>query len=279
VQQEPVPETPTAAASSLGDSELHQLIEEIGTKIETQPAVPSNGNGFKPATVVMAHSAPASPEVKPLFTSPPTRPRTATPPTQPGKAAYVLTPSARGPYVVKKAVPKDSGSKMRRIAKPIIFGVLAVDIALGAIFVIHQHSGASSDGKPAAASVMSIPESSAEDGTLVTDDAERAQGGVPMRVSVPASTMQENIVRMVPATRPAGTGMIENDKVLLNATINRDGSVRSVRVIDGDRKLAKAATDAVMQWRYKPYLVNGQPADVETQITVNFNSAANRPAR
>jgi protein TonB len=35
----------------------------------------------------------------------------------------------------------------------------------------------------------------------------------------------------------------------------------------------------VLQWRYKPYLVNGQPADVETQITVNFNSAANRPAR
>ena len=50
-------------------------------------------------------------------------------------------------------------------------------------------------------------------------------------------------------------------------------------MIDGNRQLAKAATDAVMQWRYKPYLVNGQPADVETQITVNFNSAANRPSR
>ena len=61
--------------------------------------------------------------------------------------------------------------------------------------------------------------------------------------------------------------------------IGRDGSVRQVKVIDGDRTLAKAATDAVKQWRYKPYLVNGQPADVETQITVNFNSAENRPAR
>jgi protein TonB len=126
---------------------------------------------------------------------------------------------------------------------------------------------------------MSIPESSADDGTLVTDDAERSQGRVPMLVSVPASTMRDNIVRMVPPTAPVGAETIKNETVLLNATIGRDGSVRSLRLVDGDRKLAKAATDAVMQWRYKPYLVNGQPADVETQITVNFNSAANRPAR
>ena len=273
--QEPRPEASVAAAAA-GDTELKQLIDEIGSHIESEPAAPTNGNGSKPAVITAHASAPAVPEVKPLFTPSAKTVEPARPMAEPRPTGFTVPP--RGPYVVRRAAqPKNS--KMRRLAKPLIFGVLAIDIALGAIFVIHQRSGASTDEKPAAASVMSLPESSADDGALVTDESERSSGSVPLRVSVPASTMRDNIVRMVPPTRPAGTESVQNDKVLLNATIGRDGNVRSVRLLDGDRKLAKAATDAVMQWRYKPYLVNGQPADVETQITVNFNSMANRPAR
>jgi general secretion pathway protein A len=272
-----VPEA--AAAASASDTELKHLIEEIGTKIETEPSVPANGNGAKPATVVTAQSAPSAPELKALFTPPAKTTEPKRPPAQSRSAVFTTGPALRSPYLVKKAALNNSRPKVRRMAKPIIFGVLAVDFALGAIFLIHQRSGADSDERPATASVMSMPESSAEDGTLVTEEAERSQSGVPMRVSVPASTMRNNIVRMVPPTKPAGVATSENETVLLNATIGRDGRVRSARVIDGDRQLAKAATDAVLQWRYKPYLVNGQPADVETQITVNFNSAANRPAR
>jgi len=274
-----VPEVSAAAAASANDTELKHLIEELGTKIETKPAVPVNGNGAKPATAVTAQSAPFAPEVKALFAPPAKTTEPKRPPAQSRPAVFTTTPAPRSPYVVKKAAPKNSGPKVRRMTKPIIFGVLAIDFALGAIFIIHQRSGASTDERPAAASVMSMPESSADDGTLVTEEAERSQSGVPIRVSVPASTMRNNIVRMVPPTPPAGVATSESETVLLNATIGRDGRVRSARVIDGDRQLAKAARDAVLQWRYKPYLVNGQPADVETQITVNFNSAANRPAR
>jgi protein TonB len=84
---------------------------------------------------------------------------------------------------------------------------------------------------------------------------------------------------MVPPSRPAGLGRQENESVLLQATVGRDGQVLGTRVVRGDPKLAKAATDAVKLWRYKPYLVNGQPADVDTQITVDFNSSDNRSAR
>jgi protein TonB len=100
-----------------------------------------------------------------------------------------------------------------------------------------------------------------------------------MRVSVPESTMRNRIVRMVPASQPEGIDLPEKESVLLRATVGRDGHVLGTKVIRGDQKLAKAATDAVKQWRYKPYLVDGQPADVETQITVNFNPSDNRPAR
>jgi periplasmic protein TonB len=58
--------------------------------------------------------------------------------------------------------------------------------------------------------------------------------------------------------------------VLMEATIGKDGSVSSVKVIKGDPVLARAAVNAVRQWKYKPYLLNGEPVGIQTQITVNF---------
>ncbi len=59
-------------------------------------------------------------------------------------------------------------------------------------------------------------------------------------------------------------------QVKLHAIIARDGSVQSLNVISGHPLLAAAALDAVRQWRYRPYLLNGEPVEVETFITVNF---------
>lgn len=58
--------------------------------------------------------------------------------------------------------------------------------------------------------------------------------------------------------------------VQLQATIGKDGSVTNVKPLDGDSILARAAMDAVRQWKYKPYLLNGEPVEIQTQITVNF---------
>ena len=58
--------------------------------------------------------------------------------------------------------------------------------------------------------------------------------------------------------------------VQLQATINKEGNISNLKVITGDPVLVRAASDAVKQWRYKPYYLNGEPVDIETQITVNF---------
>jgi TonB family protein len=58
--------------------------------------------------------------------------------------------------------------------------------------------------------------------------------------------------------------------VTLNATIGKDGNVKSVKVISGHPMLAGAAAEAVKQWRYRPTLLNGQPVEAETQVLVNF---------
>lgn len=58
--------------------------------------------------------------------------------------------------------------------------------------------------------------------------------------------------------------------VVLSAIIAPDGTIQSLRVVNGNPMLAPAAEAAVRQWRYQPTLLNGQPVEVETLITVNF---------
>jgi len=58
--------------------------------------------------------------------------------------------------------------------------------------------------------------------------------------------------------------------VVLVATISREGVIENIRVVGGHPLLVEAAIAAVRQWRYQPYLLNGRPIEVETQITVNF---------
>jgi TonB family protein len=58
--------------------------------------------------------------------------------------------------------------------------------------------------------------------------------------------------------------------VVLKAVIDQTGDVVSLQLVSGHPLLAPAAIDAVKQWKYRPYLLNGKPVAVETQITVNF---------
>ena len=59
-------------------------------------------------------------------------------------------------------------------------------------------------------------------------------------------------------------------QVVLRAVITREGEIRELRVVSGHPMLSPAAVDAVRQWRYRPYKLNGVPVEVETQVTVNF---------
>ena len=59
--------------------------------------------------------------------------------------------------------------------------------------------------------------------------------------------------------------------VVLNILVGTDGSVRDLKVISGNHQLVQAAVDAVRQWRFQPHRLKGEPAEFETQITVNFS--------
>ena len=59
--------------------------------------------------------------------------------------------------------------------------------------------------------------------------------------------------------------------VVLQAVISRQGTIENLRVLTGHPMLVRAAVAAVIQWRYRSYVLNNEPVEVETQITVNFS--------
>jgi periplasmic protein TonB len=63
--------------------------------------------------------------------------------------------------------------------------------------------------------------------------------------------------------------------VLLSAIISKEGTIENLRVLTGHPMLVRAAIDAVSRWRYRPYVLNNEPVEVETQITVNFSLSGN----
>ena len=92
------------------------------------------------------------------------------------------------------------------------------------------------------------------------------------RLRVGGSVQQGKILKQVQPVYPtlARTAGISG-QVVLHAFISKDGTIEELRVISGHPFLVKAALEAVQQWQYRPTFLNGEPARVETEITVNFN--------
>ncbi|MGC2526506.1 MAG: energy transducer TonB, partial [Candidatus Acidiferrum sp.] len=60
-------------------------------------------------------------------------------------------------------------------------------------------------------------------------------------------------------------------QVELHAIISTDGTIRSLQVVSGDPLFLRSAIDAVGQWRYRPTVLNGQPVEIDTYITVIYS--------
>lgn len=80
------------------------------------------------------------------------------------------------------------------------------------------------------------------------------------------------IVNKTPPTYPAIARAARiQGSVVLAAVISKNGTIEKLHVISGPQMLQQSALDAVSTWRYKPYLLNGEPVEVETQVNVIFN--------
>jgi protein TonB len=91
------------------------------------------------------------------------------------------------------------------------------------------------------------------------------------RVRVSQGVTQGMVLHKVQPNYPplARTARVQGS-VVLAAVIGKDGTIQNLHVISGHPLLTQAALDAVRQWKYRPYILNGEPVEVDTQVTVNF---------
>jgi bla regulator protein blaR1 len=100
-----------------------------------------------------------------------------------------------------------------------------------------------------------------------TNDSPKAKGPY----TVPANEMQKYVLTKVPPVYPVDAKRAGiQGKVVLNAIIGKDGSVENLTAVSGPNELQQSALDAVRQWTYKPFLVNGDPVEVKTSINVIY---------
>ena len=94
---------------------------------------------------------------------------------------------------------------------------------------------------------------------------------VPKRVRVSSGVAQAMLQKSVePIYPPLARANHVQGVVLLHAIISTDGRIAHLRLVTGPSDLAKAAIAAVAKWRYRPYLLQGEPAEVDAQIEVRF---------
>jgi len=93
----------------------------------------------------------------------------------------------------------------------------------------------------------------------------------PQRVRVSQGVSQGLRIREVkPVYPPLARQARIQGTVVLHAVISKDGSIEGLTLVSGHPMLAPAAIEAVKQWKYKPYLLNGEPVEVDTEVIVNF---------
>ena len=88
-------------------------------------------------------------------------------------------------------------------------------------------------------------------------------------VSVPEVTERALLAEQPPLDYPA-SARGQQGTVILQVLIGRDGSVQDAKFMQGSLAFARSAIDGAKLWKFKPYLMNGRPVSVQTQLTITF---------
>jgi periplasmic protein TonB len=98
------------------------------------------------------------------------------------------------------------------------------------------------------------------------------QAAAPKKVNISGGVANGMLLqRVTPVYPPIAKAARVQGTVVLEATITKTGSIEGLKVISGPAMLQQAALDAVRQWRYRPYLLSGEPVEVETTVNVIFS--------
>jgi TonB family protein len=223
-----------------------------------QTAVPAEP---APTPAAPAAQSPAEPQNVPSGTAPATATTDASA-NQPGPTASASQPASTGPETIRvqelamSSEPKGNAPKRQ----PIVIQVNA-----GSHSALKAPS--QSQPTPPALTLNSSGTDAALNRIVTTDAAKPSPGAIRVSQGVSQGLV---LKRVSPVYSQTALQLRKEGVVDLMATIDKSGAVTGVRVLSGDLMLANSAVEAVKQWKYRPYLLNGEPVEIQTQITVNF---------
>jgi protein TonB len=253
-----------AAALYFGSTKFPGTASPEGsTQTQTTPPVPV------PETAKPSSSQPVPATAKPSASAPTAA--ASVPNSQPD-AVSTKSPAAAAPdtasddYVPAPSATKPSGSAVPATSKPAEAPLM---VKGGTAPVVHA--------KPAA------PDTPAPDMSAI---ATAGAGAPPPNLGSGAGTELHPVLQTIHISQGVSQGLLMRKvqpvyprnalfmhmegSVELMATISKTGDISHVKVLSGDSQLTRAAADAVKQWKYKPYLLNGEPVEIQTQVTINF---------
>jgi len=97
-----------------------------------------------------------------------------------------------------------------------------------------------------------------------------AQAQKPHRARVEEDVQKAKLVHMVYPVYPPASNKRLDGTVVLHVVVGKSGDVKSARYVSGPTRLVNSAVNAVLQWRYKPTLINHVPVEVDTTVTLVF---------
>jgi TonB family protein len=238
----------------------------VSTKMHSGSATPVS---TAPVQTAPAQSAPAQ-DITLGGSSTPASSQPAVPATQPQAAAPV------NQNVAQEAAsdePADTGKKSSAAQK---LTASSAEKPTHEPLVVKSSASklaqAQAEQVPQAIPVMGIASNSGDKAlTGILQSAPAARTPILRTVRVSQGVSQGLVIKRVSPDYPAQARQLRIEgTVQLEATIGKDGSVSNLKVVTGHPILSRAAVEAVKQWKYKPYLLNGAAVEIDTQISVNF---------
>jgi protein TonB len=243
-----------------------------------QPAAPQSAVPAGPETPILTLQPTASnPETQPTtgdVVAPQTgwSDTTVVPPgSKPSAAVIAEGPGAKTPGPAKAMLATDEATVVKAPATEKTEAAPVLMVQNGSSTQPKPEAEAQEpEQAPAATSIATGTSTSALSG-IVNTNAINAQKAPQETLRISQGVSQGLVVKRVQPLYPPQARQIRLEgKVELQANISKSGSISSVKQLSGDPVLGRAAMDAVRQWKYKPYFLNGEPVEVETQVTVNF---------
>jgi TonB family protein len=170
------------------------------------------------------------------------------------------------------ATPVTSALSPPAVAKPALKPKVerAAPIELNGGLVVYEHGKVVFRMGPSEQESSSKAEPGVVASGAIQNAATREDDASAVLAPIPTPSNSYLLERVEPLYPEAARQQHIQGRVVLNVLVGRSGLVREAGVISGDPQLAKAATDAVRQWRFNPHKLNGKAVEFETRITVNF---------